>query len=87
MMEYVATFFSHYSAVLSKKALDRKGISSKLAPTPRKVSSSCGTCLLYESDGPCEHLMDDDFEAVYEYDTKNDSYIKIIDNEIDGKAK
>ena len=87
MMEYVATFYSHYSAVLSKKALDRKSVNSKLAPTPRKVSSSCGTCLMYNSDGPCEMLMDDDFEAIYEYDGKSDSYALIIDNEIDGKIK
>jgi len=30
------------------KAIKKQGISAKLMPVPRKVSSSCGTCVSYE---------------------------------------
>ena len=80
-MRYVATFFSHYSAMLTKKALDEANVKASLSPTPRKVSSSCGTCLIYEDKDPHTGYMDSDYEAIYTYDEKSDTYRLLIENE------
>jgi len=47
MNNYVATFHSHIGAVMYFKALKKQGITAKLMPVPRKVSSSCGTGVWY----------------------------------------
>lgn len=78
-MNYIATFFSHYSAAITKKKLDKLNIKSHLAPTPRAVSSSCGTCLIYESDNALENLMDCDFESIFLEDVDG-NYKKVISN-------
>lgn len=49
-MKIIATVFSHFGAMHVKKILDKYNISSKLAPVPRFLSSSCGTCVIYEFD-------------------------------------
>lgn len=49
MDEYVATFFTHYDALLFQRHAEALGVSGQLAPVPRKLSSSCGTCLLFSS--------------------------------------
>lgn len=48
-MIYIATFFSHYGAMQYKKACDRAGISARMMPVPRALSSSCGTCVRLEA--------------------------------------
>lgn len=50
MNKYIATFHSHFGALSYYKALSTQGIVAKLSPVPRKVSSSCGTCVYYERD-------------------------------------
>ena len=35
-------------------------------PVPRDLSSSCGTCVRYDSATPALELLDADAEAVYE---------------------
>ena len=64
-MNYIATFYTHASALLSNRSLKGKGISTKLAPVPRILSSSCGTCVMYSSDDAHLPDMDADMEAVY----------------------
>lgn len=48
-MKYIATFYSHFGAVRFKKMCDGHGIEAKLMPVPRDLSSSCGTCVTYET--------------------------------------
>ena len=48
-MIYIATFFSHLGAMHCKKLCDRAGLPAKLMPVPRKLSSSCGTCVRVEA--------------------------------------
>ena len=43
-MEYIFTFFSHFGAVRFNRKCNEMHIKSRLMPTPRKLSSSCGTC-------------------------------------------
>lgn len=65
MQQYVATFHTHLSAMRSQRALSQAGISVRLAPVPRSISSSCGTCVKYCADTPGTELMDADLEAIY----------------------
>ena len=37
-----------------------------MMPVPRKLSSSCGTCVRYLAEEPELQAMDEDVEAVYE---------------------
>lgn len=65
MEEYVATFHTHLAALRSCRALTRAGAEARMAPVPRSLSSSCGTCVFYRGEGPMEACMDGDLEAVY----------------------
>jgi len=44
MNEYVLTFNTQLDAIIAKKYCDKAHIQCKLAPVPRCLSSSCGTC-------------------------------------------
>ena len=48
-MIYLATFFSQFGAMHCKKLCDRAGLPAKMMPVPRKLSSSCGTCVRVEA--------------------------------------
>lgn len=66
MDTYIATFFSHFGAIRFHKRLQERGVPAKMMPVPRKVSSSCGTCVRFESaetPAPC-----DDVETLYRID-------------------
>ncbi len=52
-MEYIATFYSHFGAMRFKKQCDKRSIPARLMPVPRNLSSSCGTCVRYESGCAC----------------------------------
>ena len=47
-MTYFATFFSHFGATRYKLLCDGQGISCRVMPVPRDLSSSCGTCVRCE---------------------------------------
>ena len=62
----MATFHTHLAALRSCRALGTApGTAAKMAPVPRALSSSCGTCVFYRGEGPMEACMDGDLEAVY----------------------
>jgi len=76
MEKYIATFYSHFGALTYNKLLTKQDINSKLMPVPRKVSSSCGTCVSYENTSAvdsdnceleCIYLEEDgQFKCVFE---------------------
>ena len=66
MNRYVATFHTHLSALMTDRNLKAAGVSSSMMPVFRKLSSSCGTCVVYEGESPCLERMDEDVEGVYE---------------------
>ena len=66
MREYIATFHTHLSALMTSRALTNLGIRAQMMPVPRKLSSSCGTCVRYMADQPHLDAMDEDVEGVYE---------------------
>lgn len=49
MKQYVATFFSHFGALRFQKLCTKLGYEAQLAPVPRSLSSSCGTCVLFSA--------------------------------------
>ncbi len=78
-MNYIATFYTHAAALMTNRTLQKKSVSSRLGPVPRVLSSSCGTCVMYESDDPHLQDLDRDMEAVYE---KTDhGYKELLRNE------
>ena len=66
MKEYIATFHTHLSALLTSRALTDLGLQARMMPVPRKLSSSCGTCVRYLAEEAHLSAMDEDVEAVYE---------------------
>lgn len=75
----VITFFTHHSAMVTHKTLINEQISAKMAPVPRQLSSSCGTCVIADTDSIDVNLLDEDTEAMYSFDGKN--YQEILKNE------
>lgn len=75
----VITFYTHHSAQLTNKILKATSINSKMAPVPRKLSSSCGSCVIADCDEIDLSLVDEDFEAVYK--AENDNYTLLYSNE------
>jgi len=65
MNKYIATFHSHYGALTYCQALKNQGINARLAPVPRQVSSSCGTCVLYTNDNPIDLDELDELDGVF----------------------
>ncbi|MCL2147592.1 MAG: DUF3343 domain-containing protein [Synergistaceae bacterium] len=64
MSEYVATFYSHYDALIFYNFLKENNVIAKLTPVPRKVSASCGTCVLFSSDTVID-FTGHELEALY----------------------
>ena len=68
MNEYIATFHTHLSAMLTYEALQSAGCRAKMQPVPRALSSSCGTCVRFWAESDCRALLDRDAEALYAAD-------------------
>ena len=64
MQTYIATFFSHFGAIRFNKDLKAIGLSGKLMPVPRRVSSSCGTCVKFEAESDTA-VHSDDLEQLF----------------------
>lgn len=79
MNEYISTFHTHLSALMTCRALSARGAKAYMMPVPRKLSSSCGTCVRYQAEGPMLDIMDEDVEGVYEIVGK-EQYIPLMDH-------
>ena len=51
---------------MTSRSLTDLGVNARMMPVPRKLSSSCGTCVRYLAEEPHLSAMDEDVEAVYE---------------------
>lgn len=47
-MKYIITFYAHIGAIRYRKLCLENGIEAKIMPVPRKLSSSCGSCVCTE---------------------------------------
>ena len=50
MREFIATFHTHLAALMTSRNLNGHGARASMMPVPRKLSSSCGTCVRYQAD-------------------------------------
>lgn len=68
MKQYVATFFSHFGAVRFQRLCSGRGYEAQLAPVPRSLSSSCGTCVLFKTaelnEGKLQPLLTPELEQL-----------------------
>ncbi|MDO4748758.1 MAG: DUF3343 domain-containing protein [Eubacteriales bacterium] len=67
----VLTFFTHHSAMMTHRTLISHSFNAKMAPVPRELSSSCGSCVeVYDVDEIASSLCDEDIEGIYHFDGK-----------------
>ena len=79
MNDYIATFFTHHDALVYKRDLDKIKVKAKLMPVPRKLSSSCGTCISFKAlVNQLDELTHDTTEMVVI--NNNKIYQVVIDN-------
>lgn len=64
MTKYIATFYSHFGAIRYVRELKQKGITGKTMPVPRDLSSSCGTCVMFESESGFVEDTHDEIEQI-----------------------
>lgn len=81
MNEYIATFHTHLSAMRTQRALSKSGVSARLAPVPRYLSASCGTCVIYSAEEPHLSMMDADVERVVERLPQEEAYRELMKND------
>ena len=79
MKEYIATFHTHLSALMTSRSLTGLGVQARMMPVPRKLSSSCGTCVRYLAEEAHLSAMDEDVEGVYEKINSTD-YVLLMEN-------
>ena len=77
-MKNIVTFFTHHDALVFFAYLKEQNIPSKMMPTPRKISASCGACVRYEAN---RELDFDSYEVEAVYAEASSSYNKIWENE------
>lgn len=80
MREFIATFHTHLSALMTSRSLTALGVRAQMMPVPRKLSSSCGTCVRYLAENPNLASMDEDVEAVYEKNS-SEEYTLLMEKE------
>ncbi|HPO04238.1 MAG TPA: DUF3343 domain-containing protein [Bacillota bacterium] len=80
-MKYLATFHTHFDAVRYQKYI--KGIvhEAVMKPVPRKLSSSCGSCVVFASqtEMSMDKILTPDIEKLYR--VEGDEYELLIENE------
>lgn len=77
MNNYLVTFFTHFDAVCCARALKNRGISAVMAPVPRALSSSCGTCVRFGSIELPEAAVGEQFEQVFQQQDRE--YVLLCD--------
>jgi len=77
-MENIATFHTHLGALRFQRKLEKLGKEAAMAPVPRRLSASCGTCVRFAAEFEDE-WSDEDLEAVYSSDGRE--YTLVYENE------
>ena len=67
-MTYIATFFTHFAAISFARQLKGTDMKPQFMPVPRKLSSSCGTCVRFtlEDLDKIYLVEEDNYTPVYE---------------------
>ena len=82
-MNYLVTFFTHFDAMSYQRSLNQLNIQGTLMPVPRKVSSSCGTCITFSTnmDSPLEGELIQMENYAELFQIIDESYILLHKNE------
>ena len=75
MMTYIATFYSHYGAIQFRKNCEKMKLDAVIMPVPRNLSSSCGTCVRFETEGEIPEQNEETEQIVR---VEKDGYICIF---------
>lgn len=78
-MGYIYTFHSHFYAMRFHKKVSEMGLKAVIMPVPRRVSSSCGSCVKLTNIEDPKSLLDDGVEQLFE--TENDTHTLIYEAE------
>ena len=66
-MQYLATFHTHFDAMRFARECKKKEIYNEIKPVPRRVSSSCGSCVVFEKNkDELKDYITTSMEAVYQ---------------------
>ena len=67
-MNYLATFHTHFDAMQFARYCKKNNIPSEIKPVPRKVSSSCGSCVtfLWDKDNCMDQFTSKELESLYQ---------------------
>lgn len=79
-MTYIATFYTHFGAMNCVRLMKQAGgMHPLLMPVPRKLSSSCGTCVRFEKEDSVQEYaagMDqEDLDTIYQ--VEQDEYTPV----------
>lgn len=79
-MKYLATFHTHFDAVKYLKNIKGLAREAVMKPVPRKLSSSCGSCVVFELQGELvAEVLTAEFERLYSIE--GDEYRLLAENE------
>lgn len=80
-MEYLVTFHTHFDAVKYNRSMKKAGYQAILKPVPRKLSSSCGSCVVLAAPGELD--LEQIFPGYVErlYQVTDDGYILLKEND------
>lgn len=70
-MIYIGTFYSHFGAIRFSKSCSNMGMQAKMMPVPRDLSSSCGTCVRFETE---------DISCIKEYPQEMEQLVLVSDS-------
>lgn len=65
MNRYIATFYTHYGAILFLRFCRTAQVEAIPMQVPRALSASCGTCVQFEAAEVLLPPAPEDLEAVY----------------------
>lgn len=77
-MEYLITFHTQLDAVMARKKIKELNGICNLAPVPRELSSSCGTCAKVSSID-FDSIKELEFDKIFS--VKNGKYSIEVENE------
>lgn len=78
MNTYIVTFHTHADAIVGHRSLAAQGLTARMMPVPRALSSSCGTCVRYEGETPSPESFSVEWEAIYQV-FENQTYEKLLE--------
>lgn len=86
-MEYLVTFHTHFDAVKYSRNMKKAGYNASLKPVPRKLSSSCGSCVVLVASGQLgseelDQIFNDEVERLYQVTsgTSGDDFVLLREN-------